>query len=86
MKRCNGADAWATNRDAILALIRSVRTPTAQEASLQPLRIVVERTKAAGKLPAASVFATHAQEHTEILNQLYPDGAVQTGQWIKSVK
>jgi predicted Zn-dependent protease len=80
------AEAWANNQDRVLAVIRSLHVPSAMEATIEPLRIAVEQTSNAGELAPAAVFPVHARENTEILNQLFPNGGVEAGRWIKVVR
>jgi predicted Zn-dependent protease len=81
-----GAEAWGKNRVAVLALIRSLRTPIGKEASIEPLRIAIEKATIAGALTPVPAFREFPQENTEILNQLFPQGRVQAGQLIKVVR
>jgi predicted Zn-dependent protease len=79
-------EAWVSNQDRVLAVFRSLRIPSAKEAMIAPLRISVEQSTKAGELAPAAVFPVHAQENTEILNQLFPNGGVEAGRWIKVVR
>jgi predicted Zn-dependent protease len=81
-----GAEAWGKNQVAVAAVIRSLRAPTAKEAAIEPFKITVEKAAGTGLVTPAPVFQSYAQENTEILNQLFPQGLVQSGQWIKFVR
>ncbi|HYM36447.1 MAG TPA: M48 family metalloprotease, partial [Steroidobacteraceae bacterium] len=80
------SETWVNQKENIQSVIRSVRGPAPQESVIEPLHVAIDQAISAGALSPAPGFTNHAQQTTELLNQLFPDGRVTAGQWIKLVR
>lgn len=81
-------DRWSEMDAQTRALLGSVRlVPQAEARAVRPLRLGIERARVERAFaPEAQPFADHPRERWELLNRLYPQGAIPTGRWIKTIR
>jgi predicted Zn-dependent protease len=80
------AKLFTESREQLLSIMQSLRTATASEMAWEPQQVSAMQAESSGPIAPLPAFTDRSQEYSELLNQLFPNGKVAAGQWIKTVR